>query len=183
MWNEAGQRLTEFCQENALVIANTFFQQHKRRLCTWTSPDSQHWNQIDYILCSQRWRSSIQSAKNMSYKVSVFVLIFCLYNLSINSSMVLRSHTSIMLPSSSPFFLLNFCYLGAPMLSTNAFTIIVSFSWMMPFYYAMSSLSLFKFFVSKLSFSDINVVVLFFFFTFTCMGYLSIPSLLICVHL
>ena len=37
-----GQRLTEFCQENALVIANTFFQQHKRRLYTWTSPDGQH---------------------------------------------------------------------------------------------------------------------------------------------
>ena len=61
--NEVGQRLTEFCQENALVIANTLFQQHKRRLYTWTSPDGQHWNQIDYILCSQRWRSSIQSAK------------------------------------------------------------------------------------------------------------------------
>ena len=38
--NEAGQRLIEFCQENALVIANTFFQQHKRRLYTWTSPQS-----------------------------------------------------------------------------------------------------------------------------------------------
>ena len=61
--NEAGQRLIEFCQENALVIANTFFQQHKRRLYTWTSPDGQHLNQTDYILCSQRWRSSIQSAK------------------------------------------------------------------------------------------------------------------------
>ena len=61
--NEAGQRLTEFCQENALVIANTLFQQHKRSLYTWTSPDGQHRNQIDYILCSQRWRSSIQSAK------------------------------------------------------------------------------------------------------------------------
>ena len=59
MWNEAGQRLIEFCQENALVIANTLFQQHKRRLSTWTSPDGQHQNQIDYILCSQRWRSSI----------------------------------------------------------------------------------------------------------------------------
>ena len=58
--NEAGQRLIEFCQENALVIANTLFQQHKRRLYTWTSPDGQHQNQIDYI-CSQRWRSSIQS--------------------------------------------------------------------------------------------------------------------------
>ena len=61
--NEAGQRLTEFCQENALVIANTLFQQHKRRLYIWTSPNSQHRNQIDYILCSQRWRSSIQSGK------------------------------------------------------------------------------------------------------------------------
>ena len=61
--NEAGQRLTEFCQENALVIANTLFQKHRRRLYTWTSPDGQHRNQIDYILCSQRWRSSIQSAK------------------------------------------------------------------------------------------------------------------------
>ena len=63
MWNEAGQRLIEFCQENALVIANTLFQQHKRRLYTWTSPDDQYRNQIDYILCSQRWRISIQSAK------------------------------------------------------------------------------------------------------------------------
>ena len=53
MRNEAGQRLIEFCQENALVIANTLFQQHKRRLYTWTSPDGQHQNQIDYILCSQ----------------------------------------------------------------------------------------------------------------------------------
>ena len=61
--NEAGQRLIEFCQENALVIANTLFQQHKRRLYTWASLDGQHQNQIDYILCSQRWRSSIQSAK------------------------------------------------------------------------------------------------------------------------
>ena len=42
--NEAGQRLTEFCQENALVIANTLFQQHKRRLYTWTSPDGQYQN-------------------------------------------------------------------------------------------------------------------------------------------
>ena len=63
--NEAGQRLIEFCQENALVIANTLFQQqHKRRLYTWTSPDDQHQIQIDYILCSQRWRSSIRQQKN-----------------------------------------------------------------------------------------------------------------------
>ena len=59
--NEAGQRLIEFCQENTLVIANTLFEQHKRRLYTWTSPDGQYQNQIDYILCSQRWKSSIQS--------------------------------------------------------------------------------------------------------------------------
>ena len=63
MRNEAGQRLREFCQENALVIANTLFQQHKTKLYTWTSPDAQYRNQTDYILCSQRWRSSIQSAK------------------------------------------------------------------------------------------------------------------------
>ena len=63
MWNEAGQRLIEFCQKNALVIVNTLFQQHKRRLYTRTSPDGQHRNHIDYILCSQRWRSSIQSTK------------------------------------------------------------------------------------------------------------------------
>ena len=53
--NETGKRLTEFCQENALVIANTLFQQHKRRLYTWTSPDD--------ISCNQRWRRSIQRAK------------------------------------------------------------------------------------------------------------------------
>ena len=61
--NEAGKRLIEFCQENVLVIANILFQQHKRRLYTWTSPDSQHQNQTDYSLCSQRRRSSIQSTK------------------------------------------------------------------------------------------------------------------------
>ena len=63
IWNEAGQRLIEFCQENTVVIANTLFQQQKRRLYTWTSPDGQQRNQIDYILCSQRWRNYIQSAK------------------------------------------------------------------------------------------------------------------------
>ena len=61
--NEAGQRLTEFCQENTLVITNTLLQQHKKRLYTWTSPGGQYQNQADYVLCSQRWRSSIQSAK------------------------------------------------------------------------------------------------------------------------
>ena len=62
-WNTEGQMQREFCQEDARVIANTLFQQYKRRLYTWTSPDRQHRNLIDYILCSERWRSSIQSAK------------------------------------------------------------------------------------------------------------------------
>ena len=48
--NEMGQRLIEFSQENTLVIENTLFQQHKRRLYTWTSPNGQHQNQIDYII-------------------------------------------------------------------------------------------------------------------------------------
>ena len=52
--NEAGQRLIEFCQENALIIANTLFQKHKRRLYIWTSPDGQYQSLTDYILCSQR---------------------------------------------------------------------------------------------------------------------------------
>ena len=50
MKNEAGQKLIEPFQENTLVIANTLFQKHKRRLYTWTSPDGQHWNEIDYII-------------------------------------------------------------------------------------------------------------------------------------
>ena len=64
--NKASQRLKEFqpfSQENKLVIANTHFQQHKRRLYTWTSPGGQYQNKIDYILCNQRWRSSIESSK------------------------------------------------------------------------------------------------------------------------
>ena len=76
--NEAGQRLTEFCQENTLVIANMLFRQYKRRLYTRTSPDSQYQSQIDYIPHSQRWRSSIQSAKtnqelNMAKIMSCFL--------------------------------------------------------------------------------------------------------------
>ena len=61
--NEAGQKLEEFYQENSLIIANTLFQKNKRRLYTGTQPDGQYRNQTDYILCSQRWRSSKQSAK------------------------------------------------------------------------------------------------------------------------
>ena len=64
--NETDQRLTEFFQENALVIANTHFQQHKRRLYIWTLPDGQYQNQIDYNCCSQRWRC-IESGKTRSW--------------------------------------------------------------------------------------------------------------------
>ena len=51
--NETGQRLIEFCQENTLVMENMLFQKQKRRLYTWTSPDGQHRNQTDYILCTK----------------------------------------------------------------------------------------------------------------------------------
>ena len=64
-WNTERSRAktTRVLPRKALVIANTLFQQHKRRLYTWISPDGQHQNQIDYILCSQSWRSSIRSTK------------------------------------------------------------------------------------------------------------------------
>ncbi|KAF7237696.1 Craniofacial development protein 2 [Varanus komodoensis] len=62
--NEAGHRLVEFHQVNTMVIADMLFQQLKGRLYTWTSPDGQHRNQIDYVLCSQRGRSSIQLVKS-----------------------------------------------------------------------------------------------------------------------
>ena len=64
--NEAEQRWTEFCQENTLVIANGLFQQPKGWFYTWMSPEGQYWNQADYVLCSHRWRSSIESAKTRS---------------------------------------------------------------------------------------------------------------------
>ena len=69
--NEVGQKLRKFCQENTLVIANTHFQQHKRRLYPWTSPDGQHQNQIGYILCSQRWRGSTRSGKKQDQELTV----------------------------------------------------------------------------------------------------------------
>ncbi|CAF0920390.1 unnamed protein product [Rotaria sordida] len=61
--NEAGERLLDFCQENHMIITNTCFQQPKRRLYTWTTPNEQHRNHIDYILCNRRWKSSITSIK------------------------------------------------------------------------------------------------------------------------
>ena len=68
--NEAGQRLIEFCQENALVIANTLFQQHKRRLYTWTSSDGQHRTQIDYILGSQNGEA-LYSQQKQDWELTV----------------------------------------------------------------------------------------------------------------
>ena len=68
--NKAGQTLIEFCQENALVIVNTLFQQHRQRLYTWTSPDGQHQNQIDYILCSQRWEA-LRSQQEQDWEPTV----------------------------------------------------------------------------------------------------------------
>ena len=61
--NEAGQNLAEFCQENTLVIANTLFQQHTRQLYTWTSSGGRCQSQTGYVLCSQKWKSSIELAK------------------------------------------------------------------------------------------------------------------------
>ena len=71
IWSEVGQRVIEFCQENALVITNTIFQQHKRRCYTWTSPYGQHRNQIDNIITSQRWKSSILFITSQRWKSSI----------------------------------------------------------------------------------------------------------------
>ena len=68
--NEAGQRRIEFCQENTLVIANTLFQQHKRRLYTWISPDGQHRNQIDYIPCRQN-DEALYSQQKQDWELTV----------------------------------------------------------------------------------------------------------------
>ena len=105
MWSEAG-RLIEFCQEHALVIANTLFQQHKRRLYTWTSSDGQHLNQIDYILCSQKWRSYIQSAKTRPGAGcgSDHVLLIAKFTLKLKK--VGKNHKTIQVwPKSNPLWL------------------------------------------------------------------------------
>ena len=62
--NEAGQKLIEFCQENALVIANTHFQKHQKRLYILTSPDGQYQNQIDYILVQPKMEKLYTVSKN-----------------------------------------------------------------------------------------------------------------------
>ena len=69
--NEAGQRLIEFCQENALVIANILFQQHKKRFYTWTSPDGQHRNQTDYILFTTKDGEALYSQQKQDQELTV----------------------------------------------------------------------------------------------------------------
>ena len=70
MQNEAGQRLIEFCQENALVIANTHFQQHKRRLYTWTSPDGQHENRL-IIFFAEKDGEALYSQQKQDQELTV----------------------------------------------------------------------------------------------------------------
>ena len=83
--NEAGKRRIELCQGNALVIANTLFQQHKRRrLYTWTSPDGQHRNQIDYILCSQRWKTLYSLQKQAQELTMAQIMNSLLLNSDLN---------------------------------------------------------------------------------------------------
>ena len=102
--NEAGHRLTEFCQENAVILANTLCQQHKRWLYTWTSPDGQYQNQIDYIICSQRWKSSIQSAKTRPESVAQTWTLYCKIQTLIEESS--ENHQTIQAwPKSNPSWL------------------------------------------------------------------------------
>ena len=72
--NEAGQRLIEFCQGNTLVIANTLFQEHKGRLYTWTSPDGQHQNQIDYIFAAKDGEA-LYSQQKQDWELTVAQII------------------------------------------------------------------------------------------------------------
>ena len=68
--NEAGPRLIEFCQENALLIANTLFQQHKRRLCMWTSPDGQHRNQMIIFFAAKEGKA-LYSQQKQDWELTV----------------------------------------------------------------------------------------------------------------
>ena len=68
--DEAGQRLTEFCQENALVIANTLFQQHKRRLYTWTSPDGQYQIRL-FIFFAAKDGEALYSQQKQDWELTV----------------------------------------------------------------------------------------------------------------
>ena len=71
IWNEAGQKLIEFCQENALVIVNICFQQHKRRLYTWTSPDSLHQN----LYFAAKDGEALYSQQKQDWKLTVAQIV------------------------------------------------------------------------------------------------------------
>ena len=81
--NEAEQQLTEFCQENALVIANTLFQQHKRRLYTWTSPGGQH--EIRLIKFAAKDGEALYSQQKQDREMTVAqIMSSLLQNLDLN---------------------------------------------------------------------------------------------------
>ena len=69
--NKAGQRLIEFCKEKALIIANTLFQQHKRRLYTWTSADGQHQIQTDHFFFAAKDREALYSQQKQDQELTV----------------------------------------------------------------------------------------------------------------
>ena len=64
--NNAGQWLADFCTENSLAVMNTVFQQPLQHLYTWTLPDGKHWNQINYVLIPERWKTCIHAVKTLS---------------------------------------------------------------------------------------------------------------------
>ena len=70
--NERGERLIQFCQKNKLIIANTWFQQPVRKLCTWKSPGDISRNQIDYIMLNERFRNCIKQAKWVEYITKLY---------------------------------------------------------------------------------------------------------------
>ena len=106
--HKAGQRLIEFWHENTLVIANTLLQQHERQLYTWTSPDGQYGDQIDYTFCSQRWRECqcfsifIQSAKQDQALTMAQIMNSLLSNSDLNQRKQGKSLSHSGIPKSNP---------------------------------------------------------------------------------
>ena len=100
--NEAGQRLTEFCQKNALVIANTLFKQHKRLLCTWTSSDGQDQIQVDGIFCHQRWKDAIQQQKQDQERTMAQIMNSLLQNSALIEESRENHQTTQVWPKSNP---------------------------------------------------------------------------------
>ena len=81
--NESGQRITEFCQHKALVLENSFFQQHKWWLYTWTSPDGQHRNQIDHIIAAEEGEV-LYSQQKQDWELTVAQIMKSLQNWDLN---------------------------------------------------------------------------------------------------